>query len=79
MTMKKAKISAKVKKETYFDIFHEKYVDRVISNDEISKHFCIMKMGLSKECPKWHYRGIFNCYDCWNSPKGKWDDLPETY
>ena len=77
--MAKIKISAKVKKDTYFDVFRKKHTDMVISNEEISKHFCIMKMGLSKECPIWHYRGIFYCYDCWNSPKGKWDDLPETY
>ena len=79
MAMSKIKIPVKKKQETYFDVFYKEHKGKVISEDEISKHFCIMKMGLSKECPKWHYRGIFNCYDCWNSPKGKWDDLPETY
>lgn len=72
MAMKKIKISAKVKKVTYFEDFIKKYPNAPINSLGIPNG-CLECLGYLKQCP---YDGqiIPSCKECWHSIKGTWDN-----
>lgn len=74
MAMSKIKIPVKEKQETYFDVFYKEYPQKCIDKDTIARYFCVKQMEMSKDCPFWYCKNILDCYDCWNAPKGTWDN-----
>lgn len=72
MAMKKTKISAKVKKVTYFEDFIKKYPDAPINSRGIPD-VCLESLGYLKECP-YDNQMVPSCRDCWKAIKGTWDN-----
>lgn len=72
MAMKKIKISAKVKKVTYFEDFIKKYPDAPINSRGIP-NACLKSLGCLKECP-YNNQMVPSCRDCWKAIKGTWDN-----